>query len=250
MTETKQQKKVCKFYNSGYCKYQGTCKFPHPSERCVGPCNKQSCLKRHPKPCRYGDKCRRKDICDYKHKLSSAETDLKAEITALKITIQTLLDENKGTSNKIVHLESELLKVKQNTKVKKSEDIKSGVDNLDKTVEENEWNIQVEKVNQNEDKMEDIEAKTKFNSIGLSDLQENFEKLLQVVQEHDEICVKVEEKDEEKTRIITKLQNKLNVITFYSMEKYEEYVEETLEENSFHLYNYKLYCDKIERSES
>merc|ERR1712204_135677 len=117
MTETKTQKNVCKFYNTGYCKHQGACKFLHPIEKCERSCSKSSCPKRHPKPCRYGDKCRRKDICDYKHETSSAETDLKAEITALKITIQTLLDENKGTSNKIVHLESELLKVKQNTKV-------------------------------------------------------------------------------------------------------------------------------------
>ena len=94
-----------------------------------------------------------------------------------------------------------------------------------------------------------IEAKIEFNSIGLSDLQENFERLLQVVQEHDESFVKVDEEDKEKTSVITTLQNKLNVITFYSREKYEEYVEETLVKNSFHLYNYKLYLNKIEKSE-
>ena len=32
--------------------------------------------------------------------------------------------------------------------------------------------------------------------------------------------------------VIKTLQNKLNVITCYSMDKYEEYVEEMLEENS------------------
>merc|ERR1712129_36682 len=113
MTETKTHQMVCKFYNTGYCKNKGACKFLHPIERCERSCKKSSCPKRHPKPCRYGDKCRRKEICDYKHKTASTENDLKADIKALKVTIKVLQDESKVTKIKIAKLEFELLLVKQ-----------------------------------------------------------------------------------------------------------------------------------------
>ena len=51
--------------------------------------------------------------------------------------------------------------------------------------------------------------------------REIFDKLLE---EHAKLFVKVDEKDEEKTRVITKLQNYLNVI--HDMEKYVIYVDE------------------------
>jgi len=119
MTDT--QKKICKFYNTGYCKYKRSCKFPHPTEICEKACKQKACHKRHPKPCRYGNKCRRKDTCDYKHNSSSTENDLKAEVEALKITIKLLLDENMGTKTKLADLENELKSVKENLKVKCSQ---------------------------------------------------------------------------------------------------------------------------------
>ena len=122
MTQTKTQKKVCKFYNTGYCKHQGACKFLHPIEKCERSCSKSSCPKRHPKPCRYGDKCRRKDICEYKHETSSTENDLKAEVKALKITIKLLQDESKDTKDKLDHLENELSVVKEKLGTKAEKD--------------------------------------------------------------------------------------------------------------------------------
>ena len=114
--------KVCKFYDTGYCKHQGACKFFHPIEKCERSCSKSSCHKRHPKPCRYGDKCRRKDICEYKHETSSAENDLKAEVKALKITIKLLQDESKDTKDKLDHLENELSVVEEKLGTKAEKD--------------------------------------------------------------------------------------------------------------------------------
>ena len=83
ITESKIQKKVCKFYNTELCKHRGAYKYLHPIEKCEISCSKLSCPKIHPKPCRYGEKCREKDICDCKHKTSSTEDDLKAEMESL-----------------------------------------------------------------------------------------------------------------------------------------------------------------------
>ena len=119
MTDNKTQIKICKFHNTGYCKQKGSCKFLHPTERCEKSCKQKTCLKRHPKPCRYGQKCRRMETCDYKHNPSSTEKDLKAEIEALKISIKHLLEESKGTKTQIANLENELMGFKEGARVKK-----------------------------------------------------------------------------------------------------------------------------------
>ena len=114
MTDTKRQNKVCKYYNTGYCKYKRACKFLHPTQRCEKLCRHQSSPKRHPQQGRNGQKCRRKETCDYKHNSSSTEQDLMAEIEALQITIKHILEENKVTKTKVANVENELRKVKEN----------------------------------------------------------------------------------------------------------------------------------------
>ena len=67
MTE-KKKPAFCKYYNSGYCKFHNECKFIHAKEVCSKPyCKSKKCFKRHPKNCRYGDKCKRRAECLFKH---------------------------------------------------------------------------------------------------------------------------------------------------------------------------------------
>ena len=96
MDTTKMTSKTCKFYNTGFCKFSGACRFRHAKENCSGECDKRICEKRHPKPCKYGNGCKRGQTCCYNHikssKTDANQDDLKAEICALKKTLSDLLD--------------------------------------------------------------------------------------------------------------------------------------------------------------
>ena len=96
MNTTKMTTKTCKFYNTGFCKYSDACRFRHAKENCLGECDKRICEKRHPKPCKFGNGCKRGQTCCYNHlkspKIDTNQDDLKAEILALKKTLSDLLD--------------------------------------------------------------------------------------------------------------------------------------------------------------
>ena len=48
----------CKYFCSGYCKFKSSCKLIHPKETCDGQdCMIKQCMKKHPKLCRYKEKC-------------------------------------------------------------------------------------------------------------------------------------------------------------------------------------------------
>ena len=95
MDTTKMTSKTCKFYNTGFCKYSDACRFRHARENCLGKCDKRICEKRHPKPCKYGNGCKRGQTCCYNHlespKVDIKQDDLKAEICAMKKTLSDLL---------------------------------------------------------------------------------------------------------------------------------------------------------------
>ena len=95
------EQRVCKYFNSGYCKFKGDCKYTHPKVNCAQiECKNKRCHKRHPKKCRYGDNCRRKSSCLYKHDLPSTpkpqsqEVGL-SEVVKLKLEVEKLKEENK-----------------------------------------------------------------------------------------------------------------------------------------------------------
>ena len=67
------ERKKCKFFNRGYCRYKSECRFVHPGEICKiylegKKCNDKSCADRHPKVCKWWlqGECRRHD-CEYLH---------------------------------------------------------------------------------------------------------------------------------------------------------------------------------------
>ena len=106
---------VCHFYNSGYCKFQKNCKFFHSKERCEGECSGKNCRKRHPKLCKFGEKCRRKVSCEYRHNHEPKESNLKDQIKALQVLVEELVKENKETKAKVFNLEKELTFVNKRT---------------------------------------------------------------------------------------------------------------------------------------
>ena len=59
MSQKKMSDKLCKFQNSGYCKYKENCKFKHVTEICENKCDRKTCMKRHQKLCKFESRCRR-----------------------------------------------------------------------------------------------------------------------------------------------------------------------------------------------
>ena len=144
MTETKMTVKVCKYYNTGYCKYANRCKFKHPKTNCPkASCSNKSCQNRHPKPCRYKDQCRRKTSCLYRH--SKEEKDSKVEIEeltkkvgCLKIEVDLLQEEITKKKEVIMATEESTRKdiEKLIRKVEKLENESSEKDNVIKSLKE------------------------------------------------------------------------------------------------------------------
>ena len=108
MSPEKMSENLCKFQNSGYCKYKAKCLFRHVTEKCEEKCDRKLCQKRHQKPCKFGFGCRRQDSCEYRHKDTSEDLGLKAKIDKMEATMNKLIEENKQSKAKIISLENEL----------------------------------------------------------------------------------------------------------------------------------------------
>ena len=64
-------KTICPYYRVGYCKYKNNCKL-HPNENCgERKCRERTCIKRHGKPCKFGEACTRLDACEFLHDQNS-----------------------------------------------------------------------------------------------------------------------------------------------------------------------------------
>jgi len=99
---------LCRFQNTGYCRYQDKCKFKHVTEKCEGKCNRKTCQKRHQRPCKFSVKCKRQKSCEYEHNNVSEDQSLKAEVKKLTATIKEVVEENKKMKAQVAHLEKEL----------------------------------------------------------------------------------------------------------------------------------------------
>ena len=71
---------VCKFNQTEYCRYGGTCPQTHNNVLCSEIVYRNiDCRERHPKTCRYYAQnkfCRLKDRCAYAHHMSKEETEV------------------------------------------------------------------------------------------------------------------------------------------------------------------------------
>ena len=66
----------CKHFQTGYCKFRKQCRNKHIVEMCqTEHCASESCIKRHPKVCRYFSTfCKFGDNCRYKHVTPQSNT--------------------------------------------------------------------------------------------------------------------------------------------------------------------------------
>ena len=135
---------LCKFQNTGYCKYQDKCKYKHVTEKCGGNCDRKSCQKRHQRQCKFSIKCKRQNSCQYLHQTSSEDISLKAEIQKLTATINEVVAENKTMKAKLAHLEKELKKSLEDSQRKdnsikevkeENKSIKTKIANFEKDIE-------------------------------------------------------------------------------------------------------------------
>ena len=84
----------CKYFNTGYCKFEDECSYKHPKEICLlHVCQDKICIKIHPKACRFKAHCKRRSSCMYRHsKYESVNTE--EEIDRLKEQIVMLQKSN------------------------------------------------------------------------------------------------------------------------------------------------------------
>jgi hypothetical protein len=107
--------KVCKHFQTGYCKFGSKgCRKQHIEEICSTPkCSSKSCDKRHPKNCKYfsfQQVCKFGDQCLYKHSISSNKSDIDVlihDVKLLKATIVILGDKVSDLENEIITIKSE-----------------------------------------------------------------------------------------------------------------------------------------------
>ena len=113
---------ICKYHNTGFCKYGESCTYFHAQSVCdqMG-CKGKTCRSRHPKACKYKQKCKRKSSCMYEHKVVTSHIQgqkVMNENIEFKTEVTRLKDELAGTKSKLEELskEFESLKLKVVTK--------------------------------------------------------------------------------------------------------------------------------------
>ena len=121
---------VCKYFQCGFCKFGESCRKQHVKETCPAQsCTSNSCMKRHPKICKYflvQKSCKFGEKCLYKHIDStnpSDISDLKEKIVFLEDFLHVLTlgsDDLKTSQNelKIEMLEDEVKDLR--SQIKKS----------------------------------------------------------------------------------------------------------------------------------
>ena len=121
LAKTDDLRKVCPYFNVGYCKYKSHCKHFHPSENCEErKCYDKNCNKRHKKSCMFGENCTRITSCEFLHqqkRRKSSDTDV-PKTDQIKY-LQELIDSKDvqilELTEKIKKLEKTVIKIKEET---------------------------------------------------------------------------------------------------------------------------------------
>ena len=73
MAEPK-NKITCRYFNTGFCKFEGKCRFFHAKAVCSNKvCKENNCQSCHPRLCRYKERCKRKSSFLYRHVIRKTE---------------------------------------------------------------------------------------------------------------------------------------------------------------------------------
>ena len=137
--------KLCKFQNSGFCKFRTKCRNKHVLENCeVTGCDQSRCLKRHPKRCRnhfLRRFCKFKEDCQNSH---GDEKTSNEEIDVVSKEIEKMKLENKNLGMEIEHLKAQIKRLnesydKATNEVEKIKNEKAAIEIQNKhTIEINE----------------------------------------------------------------------------------------------------------------
>ena len=108
---------ICKYNQSGFCKYKDKCKRKHFFENCdkKHDCTSQNCPKKHPKQCKNttkNGKCKYEEKCEYDHDKSSKEKE------------QVTLSLTEAVANILKRHDDEILEMKQEMTQMKSKNLK------------------------------------------------------------------------------------------------------------------------------
>ena len=124
--------KVCKYNQTGFCKYKDQCKKIHDYQKCENPtsCKRKECSKRHPKPCKHYIKeegCRFKEDCAYSHEdvhltsqrdinnaLSVVVTKHNSEMKVIQEEVKELKSTIESMKERLSVLEKEAQQVREN----------------------------------------------------------------------------------------------------------------------------------------
>ena len=112
---------ICKYNNSGFCKFEDHCKYIHIMTNCTKmQCKTKGCPNRHPKPCRYKERCKRIRTCKFKHFETNNEKMKKEEKETL---IKELREEITKQNENIKEKEKIIKELKDDKGVKYSCDL-------------------------------------------------------------------------------------------------------------------------------
>ena len=150
---------ICKYNQTGFCKFQGSCKKVHNIELCtnISKCQDINCTKRHPKICRnfqVKGNCRFKEGCAYTHVQHTNEENL--------LLVQTL-----ATYFKHVHeLKEELSETKLIV-----EKLQIQMNTLNKIVQDKKETQQTETENINESMTVEVDGPKKKHQCDVCDYE-------------------------------------------------------------------------------
>ena len=104
--------RVCKHYQTGFCKFGAHCLKHHVIEMCNEEhCDKRICVKRHPNMCKYfslNHFCKFGEMCCYKHITSKNDSDnvnLEIKIGELETCIKNMSAQISNLENNIEALQ-------------------------------------------------------------------------------------------------------------------------------------------------
>ena len=128
-------KSICKFNQSGFCKYQTHCRKQHIMDICpTSMCNNMSCLLRHPKVCKFFTnfrRCKFGESCAYLHGPDNQPGDVRINELEQELQIvKTKISEIETILLKLENIEDRIKSVEaSNTKNCESiEDVKKTLD--------------------------------------------------------------------------------------------------------------------------
>ena len=113
--------KVCRHYQTGFCKFGESCRKQHVKESCqITKCNLKICTKRHPKVCKYFKQqqfCKFGDSCSYRHDLVEPSSGpLEKQLEALQATVVKMSAVICNLEEKVARLENvSILEIERDT---------------------------------------------------------------------------------------------------------------------------------------